>query len=56
MHASAGHIIDLRAARGFGREGSTFRQDERMLTRAGFKSVTFSSEQPLWRTVGIKSH
>jgi ubiquinone/menaquinone biosynthesis C-methylase UbiE len=28
---------------------------ERMLTRAGFKNVTFSSEQPFWCAVGIKS-
>ncbi len=28
---------------------------ERMLTRAGFKNVTFSSKQPFWCAVGIKS-
>src|ERR1700758_3867175 len=33
MHASAGNNIDLRVARGFGREWSTFRQDEDHLSR-----------------------
>jgi ubiquinone/menaquinone biosynthesis C-methylase UbiE len=28
---------------------------ERMLTRAGFKNVTFSSKQPFWCALGIKS-
>ena len=28
---------------------------EHMLTRAGFKNVTFSSKQPFWCAVGIKS-
>jgi ubiquinone/menaquinone biosynthesis C-methylase UbiE len=28
---------------------------ERMLTRAGFKNVTFSDKQPFWCAVGIKS-
>jgi len=28
---------------------------ERMFTRAGFKNVTFSSKQPFWCAVGIKS-
>ena len=28
---------------------------ERMLTRAGFKDITFSSKQPFWCAVGIKS-
>jgi ubiquinone/menaquinone biosynthesis C-methylase UbiE len=28
---------------------------ERMLTRTGFKNVTFSSKQPFWCAVGIKS-
>ena len=28
---------------------------ERMLTRAGFKDITFSSKQPFWCVVGIKS-
>ena len=28
---------------------------ERMLTHAGFKNVTFSSKQPFWCAVGIKS-
>jgi ubiquinone/menaquinone biosynthesis C-methylase UbiE len=28
---------------------------ERMLTRAGFKNVTFSEKQPFWCAVGIKS-
>jgi SAM-dependent methyltransferase len=34
-----------------------FRRSEiqRMLTRAGFKSVTFSDKQPFWCAVGIKS-
>jgi hypothetical protein len=35
-----------------------FRRDEieRMLARAGFKNVTFSSKQPFWCAVGIKSN
>jgi len=28
---------------------------ERMLTRAGFKDITFSSKQPFWCAVGVKS-
>ena len=34
-----------------------FRRDEieRMLARTGFKNVTFSSKQPFWCAVGIKS-
>jgi hypothetical protein len=34
-----------------------FRRSEiqRMLTRAGFKSVTFCDKQPFWCAVGIKS-
>jgi ubiquinone/menaquinone biosynthesis C-methylase UbiE len=31
------------------------RDIERMLTRAGFKDITFSSTQPFWCAVGIKS-
>jgi ubiquinone/menaquinone biosynthesis C-methylase UbiE len=35
-----------------------FRRDEieRMLTRAGFKNVTFSNKQPFWCAVGTKSN